>query len=58
MTQCPRTPEMVRLHQVVREAKRLRTYPDIVWASDRWEIKQYELNRRAHDNDTATLLFT
>jgi hypothetical protein len=58
MTRSPKTPELVRFLQVVREAKRLRTYPNIVWKSDRWEIKQYERNRRAHENDAGILLFT
>ena len=38
MTRSGKTPEIRRLLGMVREAKKLGTYPDIVWESCCWEI--------------------
>jgi hypothetical protein len=51
-------PERLRLLRTVREAKGLGTYPEVVWESCRWEIKQYDRNRRAHQSGSCSLRFT
>ena len=57
MTRSGKTPEIRRLLGMVREAQKLGTYPDIVWESCCWEIRQYDRNRRAHSRDRDRLLF-
>ena len=57
MTRSGKTPEIRRLLGMVREAKKLGTYPDIVWESCCWETRQYDRNRRAHSRDRDRLLF-
>lgn len=52
-----RAPEVRRLLRVVRAAKELGTYPGIDWETCRWEIKQYDRNRRVHDGVRGSLLF-
>ncbi len=58
MHRIAQTPEQRRLLKVIREAKGLKTYPDISWESNRWEIRRYDRSRRAHDHDTRDLRFT
>ena len=58
MRRISRTPEQQRLVGVIQEARELNTYPDVAWEAWRWEILQYERNRRAHDREPRSLLFT
>ena len=58
MHRIPQTPEQRRLHQVIRDAKALKTYPDISWESTRWKILQYDRSRRAHNRDSRDVVFT
>jgi hypothetical protein len=57
MTRSSKTPERIRLRRIVREAKGLGAYPDVVWESSCWEIKQYDRNRRAHQGGSGSLQF-
>ena len=52
------TPEQRRLHEIIRAAKALSTYPDISWESSRWKILQYDRNRRAYNHNSHDVVFT
>src|ERR1044072_7275033 len=51
------TEEQVRLKEIIRQAKRLRTYPGIVWDEFRWDITQFE-KYGAHRAPTLNLYFS
>ncbi len=51
------TPEQQRLTELVAAARMLSTYPEIDWGSTRWEIRQHDRSRRAHNRDARALVF-
>lgn len=58
MHAAPATDEQQRLLEVIRAAKELNTYHDVSWESWRWEVLQYDRNKRAHHGNSYALLFT
>lgn len=57
MIRSANTPERRRLARIVKDARKLGTYPNIVWESYCWDITEYDRGRRAHTSEPPRLLF-